>query len=72
MSAPMRIEVHFFKESGKYYTTEDVEMTASTGLPRENFELSVYRAIEGRLRGMFAVSADPKLPWPMMFKVAAS
>lgn len=65
------VRVDFFKESGKWYTTEAIDM-----LPfyhdLDGFRKAVYKHLEdGRLRGMWAVCLEPYLEhkFPRMLKV---
>lgn len=55
----MRVVVHFFRPSGKWYTDETVEFTDSGGLPHENFSLCLREHFVTttplRLKDMIAV-----------------
>ena len=67
-----RCRVDFFKESGKYYTTEEIEF------PPETYDYDPYSAVAvslktqlgKRLDGMTAVCLEPYCshPYPIMIK----
>jgi hypothetical protein len=72
--------VDFFRESGKWYTTEAVSFArvpwaAKHGRPLDAFKLALelHLRLDGRLRleGMFAVCLDPyhEHSFPLMIRV---
>jgi len=67
------IRVDFFKPSGKYCTTEAVDMLSAHDEP--DLERATLTCIEnhlkGRLRGMTAVVLEPYHinPYPLMLKI---
>ena len=57
---PQMVRVDFFKESGKWYTTEAVEWLQYAGcLIHDAFERSLQKHLKGRLEGMTAVCLKP-------------
>ena len=62
------VEVHFFKASGKWYLTENVSIPDLTGkIWPQVFEGAVEAHLDGRLRGMTAVTIQG--PFPVMFRL---
>lgn len=74
---PASVRVDFFKESGKWYTTEAVKWTGYDDYIFDAFErslrLHLYDQSSGRMRlsGMWAVCLEPyhKHAHPLMVKV---
>lgn len=67
------VEVVFFKESGKYYTHEQVPMPyKEDGYPPDHFKECLKKHLNGRLKDMVAVCMEPnhKFTYPIMVKVA--
>ena len=66
----MIIEVNFFKESGKWYTSEQVDFTGLYSEPNihEAFKNALRRHLKDRLQGMWAICIEPwhKYPFPLM------
>ena len=56
---PAMVRVDFFKDSGKWYTTEAVEWLDWGGELCRTFQLSLKAHLGGRLRGMWAVCLEP-------------
>ena len=62
-----KVRVDFFKESGKWYTTIELEWDrwsmklpdGSTELVDETFERCLDEQLEGRFKGMIAVCLEP-------------
>jgi hypothetical protein len=67
------VRVDFFKESGKWYTTEAViwDGPYTEGLLHDIFEDVLKRHLKGRLSGMWAVCVEPyhEHACPLMLKV---
>ena len=65
------VRVDFFKQSGKWYTTEAVEWIGYDGLIFEEFKRSLWRHLQGRLSEMWAVCLEPynKYAHPLMVRV---
>ncbi len=58
-----RVRVDFFRETGKWYTTEAVQwyggyVQGATSI-HDEFRESLKRHLQGRLSGMWAVCLDP-------------
>lgn len=73
---PNSVRVDFFKESGKWYTTEAVICDDYEGILPDCLKEDVVRHLrqaDGRIRlsGMWAVVLDPyhKYSHPQMFKI---
>ena len=70
---PSMVHVDFFKESGKWYTTEAVKWLEWDGdkHPQTVFEESLAKHLKGRLVGMRAVCLEPyhKNEFPLMATV---
>lgn len=65
--------VYFFKQSGKYYTEEQVPMPyRETGESVAYFHECLKKHLNGRLKDMVAVviETNHKLSYPIMVKVA--
>ncbi len=56
---PAMVQVDFFKEHGKYYTTEAVKWIGYDGLIHDEFKRSLREHLVGRLSGMWAVCLEP-------------
>lgn len=66
----MTIKVHFFKATGKWYTTEDVPvMFEPGGIAIREFREALRVHLGGRLQGMIAVTTDEKAPFPLATNV---
>ncbi len=74
------VRVDFFKESGKWYTTEAVNFDVVYLVEKEDFKtihpvdalkLALEAHLKGRLNGMWAVCLKPycALDFPAMIKV---
>ena len=69
---PAMVRVDFFKDSGKWYTTEAVRWIGYDNPDIFGaFEESLAAHLKGRLVGMWAVCAEPYHPraFPLMVKV---
>jgi len=68
---PARVRVDFFKDNGKWYTTEAVEMMDWSGETYTTFQRSLKAHLNGRLKGMWAVCLDPYSDkgFPLMVRV---
>ena len=68
---PAMVRVDFFKESGKWYTTEAVEWLDYNGEIFAAFEASLRHHLGDRLRGMWAICVEPyhARAFPLMVKV---
>lgn len=53
------VRVDFFKDSGKWYTTEAVKWLEYKGLIHDAFRKSLDAHLGGRLKGMTAVCLEP-------------
>lgn len=65
----MKIAVHFFKSSGKWYTEETVEWQKTEFLPHDNMSISLRKHFEetpNRLRDMIAVCIEVPDYCPIM------
>lgn len=59
----MTLTVHFFKPSGKWYTTEEIEILFDTWDPILNLKETLKVTLKNRLKGMIAVVTDhPQYP----------
>ena len=57
---PAMVQVTFFKERGKYYTTEAVKWVGYDGLIHDEFKASLRAHLpDGRLSEMWAVCLEP-------------
>lgn len=67
------VRVDFFRETGKWYTTEAVEWIGYDGDIFQEFKDSLHFHFKqtGRLKGMWAICLEPynKNSFPLMVKV---
>lgn len=72
-SNPGSVRVDFFKESGKWYATEAVDMGPYYNMDflHDAFARALWTHLEGRLDGMLAVCLQPyhKHSHPIMLRV---
>lgn len=55
------VEVHFFKESGKWYATEQIDWDGLYNEPliHDAFRIALKRQLKGRFEEMWAVCITP-------------
>lgn len=72
-SNPSHCRVDFFKPSGKWYTTEvlDLEEYYDASIPVDAVKEALQNHLGGRMRGMWAVVLDPylRMSFPIMIKI---